>query len=57
MTTRVDELTSEVSVAPEPAPAPTAAPMPDWQAEAQLRERLRRLAADHRRTAAEGFDD
>lgn len=57
MTTQVDELTSEVSVEPEPAAAPAAAETPEWEAELRLRAQLLRLAEDRRRTAAEGFDD
>jgi hypothetical protein len=57
MTTHVDELTSEVSVEPQPAAGTAAAAAPDWEAQARLREQLCRLLADQQRTAAEGFDD
>jgi hypothetical protein len=57
MTTHVDELTSDVSVEPEPAPGSAAGPAPDWEAQARLREQLCRLKEDAWRTAAEGFDD
>lgn len=57
MGTHVDELTSDVSVEPEPAPGPAAGPPPDWESLARLREQQCRMEQDRRRTAAEGFDD
>jgi hypothetical protein len=56
MTVHVDELTTEVTPAPESAAPATAELEPQLEQEL-IRATTERLARDRARTCAEGFDD
>jgi hypothetical protein len=57
MGANIDQIQSEVSVEPEAAPASESNVGPVWEIREKLRDAQQRLARDHARTCAGGFDD
>jgi hypothetical protein len=57
MTLRVDEITTEVVPAPEPAPATETRETMEWEELAKLEALRARMLRDALRTGARGYDD
>jgi hypothetical protein len=57
MPVHIDEIDTQVQVAPTPASSAAAPAEPEWQKEARLRATLVKLLLDESRTAARGNED